>query len=45
MNRQICGELEDFITKYRECGKSFCEYCGDQEPRVCYQFLKKARAK
>jgi hypothetical protein len=45
MNCQICGELEDFITKCKVCGKSFCEYCGDQEQGVCYDCLKKTRTK
>jgi hypothetical protein len=45
MNCQICGELEDFIVECKVCGKSFCEYCGDQEQRLCVNCLKETRTK
>jgi hypothetical protein len=32
---QYCGELEDTVTKCKQCSTKFCEYCGDPEEQLC----------
>ena len=31
----ICGEDSYIVTKCKQCGAKFCEYCGELDDQLC----------
>ena len=36
---ELCGEVEDSVTKCKTCGKNFCEYCGHVDDKLCIECM------
>lgn len=36
---EVCGEVEDSVTKCKTCGTKFCEYCGYVDDKLCIECM------